>query len=191
MKYNFKENRVQFVLENFHQRKHEDYLDWMSHMLEYWKDDQEIVNFIESWRPKIAVYAGSFDPWHIGHFNILVKAEEIFDKVIIARGINPDKEGMIKTHFDLPDAIRDRQICNYEGLLTEFMDNLGYETTLIRGLRNGNDLAYETTQAAFLRDLKPDIKIVHIVCDKEYEHISSSAIRSLMKYGEIYKNYLM
>ena len=63
------------------------------------------------------------------------------------------------------------------------MTRLG-DVTLIRGLRNSTDLQYELTQYRFLQELKPDIKVVSIFCDKEYEHISSSAIRNLSKYGK-------
>ncbi len=143
---------------------------------EYTKGISKLIDHVESYRPKIAVYAGSFNPFHIGHLNILQKAEQIFDKVIIARGINPDKKNEI---VPLPAALKYHQCESYEGLLTSFIDSLGYDVTLVRGLRNATDLEYEKTQARFLKDLKPDIKIVNILCDAEFEHISSSGIRSL------------
>lgn len=141
----------------------------------------ERLNYIKYRNPKIAVYAGSFNPFHKGHYNILKKAEQIFDKVIIARGINPEKNNMV---IDLPLKIQNRQIETYDGLLTDFINNLGYDVTLIRGLRNSTDLQYELTQYRFLQDLDPNIKIVSLFCDKEYEHISSSAIRSLEIYNK-------
>ena len=117
----------------------------------------ERLNYIKYRNPKIAVYAGSFNPFHKGHYNILKKAEQIFDKVIIARGINPEKNNMV---IDLPLKIQNRQIETYDGLLTDFINNLGYDVTLIRGLRNSTDLQYELTQYRFLQDLDPNIKIV-------------------------------
>ena len=56
---------------------------------------------------RLGIYAGSFNPFHKGHYNILCKAEKIFDRVIIARGINPDKG---PSEYDLADieTIHDR-----------------------------------------------------------------------------------
>ena len=73
----------------------------------------------------------------------------------------------------------------YDGLLTDFINSLKYDNiTLIRGLRNSTDLQYELTQYRYLQELKPDIQVISIFCDKEFEHISSSAIRMLMQYGK-------
>jgi pantetheine-phosphate adenylyltransferase len=180
---------LEFVLSDFKHNQHVDYLDWLNYLTEKFdKSNSGIKDILSVWTPKIGVYAGSFNPFHLGHYNILTKAEDIFDKVIIAKGINPDKE---KGEFELPDKIKNRQIIYYDGLLTDMLSNLGYEITLIRGLRNATDLQYELTQYAFLQEMMPTIKIVNIFCDKKYEHISSSAIRNLMKYGNIYKEYIV
>jgi pantetheine-phosphate adenylyltransferase len=141
----------------------------------------EYLNYVKYRTPSIAVYAGSFNPFHKGHYDVLLKAEQIFDKVIIARGFNPEKNNKI---VELPKQIQNRQIEVYSGLLTDFIDNLGYDVTLVRGLRNANDLQFELTQYRFLQDLNPKIKIVSLFCDKQYEHISSSAIRNLEKYNK-------
>ena len=139
-------------------------------------------------KSNIAIYPGSFSPFHRGHHSILLKAEAIFDEVIIARGISLDKVNNKK--YELPEIIKNRRIMEYSGLLTDFLDTLEYEVTVIRGLRNSTDLQYEMTQYRFLQDLKPNIKVVSIFCDKEYEHISSSAIRMLEYYGKE-KDYLI
>jgi pantetheine-phosphate adenylyltransferase len=131
---------------------------------------------------KVGVYAGSFNPFHLGHYNILTKAEKIFDKVIIGFGKNSEKSDNFGL---LSQSLDSRDVRFYDGLLTDFIDSLEYENiTLIRGLRNSTDLQYELTQYRFLQELKPDIQVISIFCDKEYEHISSSAIRMLMKYGK-------
>ena len=141
----------------------------------------EWLNYVKYRKPNIAIYAGSFNPFHKGHFDILQKAEQIFDKVIIARGVNPDKNNKI---YELPTQIQYRQIENYDGLLTDFINKFDYDITLIRGLRNATDLEYELNQYRFLQDLKPEIKVVSMFCDKEFEHISSSACRMLSKYNK-------
>jgi pantetheine-phosphate adenylyltransferase len=131
---------------------------------------------------RVGVYPGSFNPWHKGHLNILEKAEKIFDKVILARGINPEKKNVI---MSLPNSIANRTWMNYDGLLTDFIKTLPFDNiTVIRGLRNSVDLQYELNQYRYLQDLMPDIQLISIFCDKEYEHISSSGIRLLTQYGE-------
>ena len=76
-----------------------------------------LINYVNFRKPHIAVYPGSFNPFHKGHYNILQKAEQIFDKVIIARGTNPGKD---KPAYDLPEILKHRQTATYEGLLTDF-----------------------------------------------------------------------
>ncbi len=64
--------------------------------------------------------------------------------------------------------------------------------TIIRGLRNATDLQFEMTQYRYLQDLMPNIQVVSFFCDKEFEHISSSGIRLLSKFGDDkVKDYLI
>jgi len=141
----------------------------------------EYINYVKYRNPKIALYAGSFNPFSKGHYNILEKAECVFDKVIIAKGVNLEKNNQ---SVELPMAVQGRQIENYEGLLTDFINSFKYDITLVRGLRNATDLQYELTQYRFLQDLSPNIKVVSFFCDREYEHVSSSAIRNLELYNK-------
>ena len=146
-----------------------------------------LIAYLNQYKPSIGVFAGSFNPFHKGHYNVLLKAEKIFDKVIIAFGDNPDKE---TRKWPIPQKIGNRQFENYSGLLTDFVDSLGYDVTVIRGLRNSTDFQYEQNQYRYIQELKPDIKIVNIFCDKEFEHISSSGIRTLEKFNK-HQNYLL
>lgn len=143
----------------------------------------------------IGIYPGSFNPFHKGHYNILTKAEKIFDRVIIARGINLEKT---KSDWDIPRQVSDRaEVTTYNGLLTDFVEGLtklnpNYKIAVIRGLRNSVDLQYEMNQYRYFQDLMPTLQMVSIFCDKEYEHISSSGIRLLKPYGwDKIKNYLL
>lgn len=143
-----------------------------------------LISYVEKRKPKIGIYAGSFNPYHIGHHDVLKKAEKIFDKVIVAFGNNPDKE---KRKINVPSCLEFHQVDEYNGLITDYIthiENTGVDVTLIRGIRNGIDLDYESNQLSFIKDIKPDTKILYIPCDKKYEHISSSAIRNLIKFDE-------
>lgn len=145
----------------------EDRLKWLSHF-----------------QPKIGVFAGSFNPFHIGHMNILEKAEKVFDKVIVAQGVNTEKN----EHGNLEDirgAVVYREVTSYTGLLTEFLNRYFNDATLVRGLRNGNDLAYEQNLSEVLRDVQGDpLNVAYFLADREYAHISSSVCRELKKLGK-------
>ena len=145
------------------------------------------IGFLQRFKPSIAVFPGSFNPFHKGHYNVLQKAEKIFDKVIIAIGRNPDKNGR---SFPIPQSIRNRQIEQYDGLLTDFVGRLNHDVVIIRGLRNSTDFQYEQNQYRYIQELMPGIKIVNIFCDKEFEHISSSGIRTLEKFDR-HRVYLL
>jgi pantetheine-phosphate adenylyltransferase len=146
------------------------------------------LEFLQGFSPKIAVFPGSFNPFHKGHYNVLQKAEKIFDKVIVAFGNNPEKDG--QRNWPVPAAIRNRQVEEYSGLLTDFVGTMGEEMVVIRGLRNSTDFQYEQNQYRYIQELMPNIRIVNIFCDKEFEHISSSGIRTLEKYNR-HQNYLL
>lgn len=133
---------------------------------------------------KIGFYPGSFNPFHIGHYNILQKAEKSFDKVVIGVGVNYDKKDIEKT--GLPDIIRNRQVIPYSGLITTELQKLKEhgEVFVVRGLRNAYDLQHEEGLRNVIKDFLPNQEFVYYFCDKEYEHISSSLIRDIQSRGK-------
>jgi pantetheine-phosphate adenylyltransferase len=151
-----------------------------------------LIPYIKNRKIKVGIYSGSFDPFHLGHMDVLQKASLVFDKVIVAYGNNPEKG--IRT-IEIPTALNYFQVDTFSGLITDYIssiENKNVDVTLVRGLRNGADLDYEANQLAFIKDIKPSVKVVYIPCDKKYEHISSSAIRNLEKFDkELAKKYLV
>ena len=179
------EEMIQFKL-NQSVRLNE-YIEQRSEFLKMQTHSELSLEFLKGFRPNIAVFAGSFNPFHKGHNNVLQKAEKIFDKVIIAFGKNPEKE---VRGYKIPNSIKNRQLETYEGLLTDFIEAIGHDVVVIRGLRNSTDFNYEQNQYRYIQELMPQINIVSIFCDKEFEHISSSGIRTLEKYNK-HQNYLL
>lgn len=175
----------QFKLHQFLSLKK--YLKARSAFLETQKHSDLNSQFLKGFHPSIAVFAGSFNPFHKGHYNVLQKAERIFDKVIVAFGQNPEKGSR---GYKIPESLKNRQIETYDGLLTDFIASLEHDVVVIRGLRNSTDFNYEQNQYRYIQELMPEIKIVSIFCDKEFEHISSSGIRTLEKYNK-HRNYLL
>ncbi len=144
---------------------------------------KKLCDYIRHRRPKIGIYAGSFNPFHVGHLNVLQQAEKIFDKVVVAFGTNPDKEETVAV---VPTAIQDRECVVYTGLLPDLLkkyESMGCEVTLVRGLRNEYDLNYEQNLIQYVKDMMPSLKVVLLLCDREFNHVSSSNIRSLIKCG--------
>jgi len=154
----------------------------------------KLIEYIESYKPKIGLYAGSFNPLHIGHKNIMDKSESFFDKVIIGIGINPEKnddEEYTKSLKENSKNINEKfnkEVCFYSGLLTDFIKEKqkseNVDITLIRGLRDGFDLVYENRQIQYMKDMCPELKVVYIPGDREFDHISSSGLRFLKTYDE-------
>lgn len=124
-----------------------------------------------------AIYPGSFNPFHRGHYDILKKAEAIFGKVIICIGRNPEKA--ISYDYPLPKELDDREVIAFSGLLTDLIKTIDDDVVIIRGLRDTTDMVYELNQYRYLKDMSSDIKVVSIFSDIENAHISSSGIKYL------------
>lgn len=131
----------------------------------------------------IAIYPGSFNPWHEGHEDVLKKALMVFDKVILSQGFNPEKpdeKELFPAH--LTEKYGDKiAICFSSTLLVDQLKALPVHA-VIKGLRNAADLEYEKTQQYWNEDLGIEIPTVYIITDRKYSHISSSAIRQVRKF---------
>jgi len=146
------------------------------------------AEYLRARRPNVGVYAGSFNPFHIGHMDILHQAEKIFDKVIISVGMNPEKNDSRRWDViakERTEAIEKQlpfhQVEAFRGFLSDYLKRKAenQDVTLIRGIRDGFDLRQEVIQLRYVQEQYPALKVVYIPCKKEFEHISSSWLRLL------------
>ena len=136
---------------------------------------------------KKALFPGSFDPFTAGHLNILNRALTMFDEVVVAVGINQDKRGFF-TMDQRMDIIR-QAIRGLDGVSIIKYDNLTIDTCrelgirhIVRGVRNMLDFENERAIADANRRLAPEVETLIIPTAQEFAHISSSAVRDILKH---------
>lgn len=136
---------------------------------------------------KTALFPGSFDPFTAGHLNILRRALTMFDKVVVAVGVNQDKRGFFSNDQRLEiieqatSGISGVEIIEYDGLTVDICRRMGI-THIVRGVRNMLDFEQERAIADANRKLAPEIETIIIPTAQEYAHISSSAVRDLLSH---------
>lgn len=138
--------------------------------------------------PHTALFAGSFDPYTIGHHALVERALQMFDKVIIAVGCNSGKESdhtpeervaAIAAHYTGNSRV---EVRSYSGLTMDFAREVG-ATVLLRGVRNIKDFEYERELADVNRQIG-GIDTVLLMSEPGYASVSSSVVRELMSYGK-------
>ena len=135
-----------------------------------------------------ALFPGSFDPFTAGHLNILKRALTMFDEVVVAVGVNGDKTGFYDntTRMNIiGQACKDLSgviITEYSGLTVDVCRQMGIRH-IVRGVRNMLDFETERSIADANRKLAPEIETVIIPTAQEFAHISSSAVRDLLRHG--------
>ena len=140
---------------------------------------------------KQAIYPGSFDPITYGHIDIIKRARKLFDKVVIAVAINPDKKPLF-TYEKRVELIKELmnddpkiEVLFYSGLLVNLVDDTGI-TTIIRGLRALTDFEYEFQLAMTNRKLNDKIDTVFLMTDGSYSYLSSTVVKQLARFqGDI------
>lgn len=139
----------------------------------------DIITFLSAWKPNVGLYPGSFNKFHVGHLDVLEKAEKLFDKVIIAQGHDRNKP---KPAYNILDCktLQNRQVVQFDSDIFSFLRNISYRVnlTVVRGIRNGGDL---TSEMAFQQMITEQTRMlsVNIFTNPLYNHVSSSIVRQL------------
>ena len=136
---------------------------------------------------KIAVYPGSFDPITNGHLEILKRALNIFDKVIMLVALNPDKKSRFSAEDRvnmIKEAVNDERVIvdSYQGLTVEYAKKHG-ASHLIRGLRAVTDFEYEFSLASANDFIDSSVDTVFLMSKAEKSFINSSMIMELYQNG--------
>jgi pantetheine-phosphate adenylyltransferase len=137
---------------------------------------------------KEALFAGSFDPFTIGHYSVVKRALPMFDKITIGIGINSGKKSMFPVEervkaIEKAFAGEERiEVRVYDCLTMDFAKEIGADV-LLRGVRTTKDFEYEREIADINLKLG-GIETVLLISEPEYASISSSVVRELITYGK-------
>lgn len=134
---------------------------------------------------KVAIFPGSFDPFTKGHESVVLKALDVFDKIIIAIGVNTKKQSFysVKKRKQHIESLFNQhvEVIVFEGLTVELCKKLG-ANHIIRGLRDVKDFEYERSIAHMNKTLYP-VETIFFLTDIEYAHINSSIVREISING--------
>lgn len=136
---------------------------------------------------KIAIYPGSFDPITSGHLNIIRRAANIFDKLIVCVMVNSSKKPLF-TQQERMQMIRDviGDIPNVEvdastELLAEYARKKG-SCVIVKGLRAGSDFENEFSMSIINHKINPDLDTMFLTAEHQYMYLSSSIVKELANY---------
>jgi pantetheine-phosphate adenylyltransferase len=150
-------------------------------------------------RKRLGVYAGSFDPITNGHLYMIREGAQLFDKLIVAIGINPDK----RYTFPIEDRLKFLELCT-RGIpnvhlehftnmfLVDYAKKMG-AGYILRGIRNPNDYEYERGMRHINADLNPNVLSVFLIPPREISEVSSSFVKGLVGpdgWESVVKDYL-
>jgi pantetheine-phosphate adenylyltransferase len=137
---------------------------------------------------KIAVFPGSFDPITVGHQSIILRACNVFDRIIVAIGENAEKKSFFnidqrldwikKVFADEPRV----EVATYTGLTVDFCREVN-ASFILRGLRTSADFEFERSIGQVNKKLHPEIETIFLLTTPEHTAINSSIVRDILRNG--------
>lgn len=144
---------------------------------------------------KVAIYPGSFDPITSGHLNIIRRAANIFDRLIVCVMVNSAKSPMFSREErvaliqrvvkDLPNV----EVDSSEELLAEYAKRRG-SCVIVKGLRAGSDFENEFQMALINHKINPNLDTMFLTAEHQYMYLSSSTVKELGKYDVDLSDFL-
>ena len=144
---------------------------------------------------KIAIYPGSFDPVTSGNLNIIRRAANIFDRLIVCVMVNSGKKPMFsqeeRVEFirrvtrDIPNV----EVDSSDELLAEYARRRG-SCVIVKGLRASSDFENEFQMALINHKINPDLDTMFLTAESEYMYMSSSSVKELGRYGVDLSDFL-
>lgn len=141
-----------------------------------------------------AMYAGSFDPFTKGHADIVARGLALFDRVIVAIGINENKKNLFspeERYKQISDFYKNNsrvEVIVYDCLTVEFAKKIDVNI-LLRGVRSNTDMEFERTLADLNRHIA-SLETVLLPASQQLTHISSTVVRELLHYGSDVSSFL-
>ena len=137
---------------------------------------------------RTAVFTGTFDPLTLGHLDVIHRGRKLFDHVVVAIGVNPNKTAL----FSIEERVALARLVvspfpgvsveSFEELTVQFVKRIGARY-ILRGLRTLTDMEYEFGMTLTNHRLDPDIETVFLMADGEYSHLSSTLIKQIARFG--------
>lgn len=137
-----------------------------------------------------AVFPGSFNPFHLGHLDILTRAARVFAQVVVAVYENPQKpllfsvEERMQLVQDTIEAAKldNVEVASFDGLTVDYLKSVE-AYVMIRGLRVFSDFEFEFRMALANQRLAPEIEIINFITSERHIHISSTTVREIASLG--------
>lgn len=144
---------------------------------------------------KSAIYAGSFDPIHYGHLDIIKRASKLTDKLYIAVLGNSHKNSAltISERINLVESVVKEfdniEVVTFDELLLEFVKKNNIDA-IVKGLRNTQDFQYEYDLASGIKAINSSIETILLFSTLEYSYLSSSMVRDFAQYSDDLDKYV-